>query len=363
MKISKFEARIVNLPIEQPFTQIAVDPNAKRAFVALRLWADDGIEGIGLTSFGAGLTKTLKSAVDQLCELIIGEDPLRIEAIHKKIYNAAAPAGPEGIYTLALSAIDIALWDIKGHALGQPVWKLLGGLRDRVPTYASGTMMRTFSDEDVAKAAAKVVELGFNEMKMHLAMPGSGSVKREIERAKLVRDVIGPERKLMADINQRWRPEQAMAIGQQLEQFNLTWLEDVTACLDYQGMAQVTQALTTPVAAGELLWGVTPFRHMIEMRSVDIVMIDILRVGGITNWLKVAAMAEAFNMPVISHLLPEIQAHVVAAAPNGLTLEFMPWSSQIYEEIPWPQKGEVLLSDKPGLGLKFSKESLEKYGA
>jgi L-alanine-DL-glutamate epimerase-like enolase superfamily enzyme len=361
MKITGYRSWIANLPIEQPFTRIGEDPNARRAFIALELLTDDGIKGIGVTSFGAKLTKTLKSAVDQFAELITGEDPTRIEAIRRKLYDAAAPAGPEGVFTLALAAIDIALWDIKGKAFNQPLWKLLGGNRNKVPTYASGALMRTMKADLMMTACERMIEKGFREIKMHLAISDSGYVGSDIERAKLVRDVIGPEVKLMADINQRWRVDQAVSIGSQLEEFNFTWLEDVTACQDYAGLAHVASSLTTPIASGELLWGLTPFRELIETRATDIVMIDLLRAGGITAWMKIAALAEAFNMPVVTHLLPEIHLHLLAAIPNGLTVEYMPWSFRLFEETPQPVDGSLTMFPGAGLGLKFDYKALEHY--
>jgi L-alanine-DL-glutamate epimerase-like enolase superfamily enzyme len=134
----------------------------------------------------------------------------------------------------------------------------------------------------------------------------------------------------------------------------------VTAHDDYTGLARVADALITPLAGGECLYGITPFRHMIEAQSVDIVMIDLNRVGGISNWMKVAAMAEAFNLPVVSHLLPEIHVHLIAAVPNGLTVEYMPWSFRLFEEVPAPVNGELVVPNKPGLGLEFSRE-IDRY--
>jgi L-alanine-DL-glutamate epimerase-like enolase superfamily enzyme len=124
----------------------------------------------------------------------------------------------------------------------------------------------------------------------------------------------------------------------------------------------VADALDTPVAGGEYVYGIAPFRHLLEARSVDIVMIDLLRVGGIANWMKVAGMAQAFNLPAVSHLFPEIHVHLVAAAPNGLTVEYMPWSLRLYEEAPVPVNGELTVPARPGLGLRFDRKVIERYG-
>jgi L-talarate/galactarate dehydratase len=266
-----------------------------------------------------------------------------------------------------LSAIDIALWDIRGKALNLPLWKLLGGARQRVATYASGALRRNLSLDQVVTAAGKLKEKGFREMKTQLALPGDTSPAKEVERMRRVREAIGPDIKLMCDINQRWRPEQAIDIGKRVEDagVGLFWLEDVTDHDDYAGIARVNAALSTPICGGELVWGIVPFRHMIEARSVDYVMIDLARVGGITQWLKVAGMAEAFNLPVVSHVIPEIHSHLVAAAPNGLTVEYMGWMLKLFDGVAEfdPGSGELALSDRAGLGLEFSQATIDRYAA
>ena len=180
-----------------------------------------------------------------------------------------------------------------------------------------------------------------------------------------VREAIGPDIKLMCDINQRWRPEQAIDIGKRVEDagVGLFWLEDVTTADYFAGLARVTAALSTPVAGGEYVWGIVPFRHMVERHSVDVVMFDLVRVGGITQWLKVAGMAEAFNLPVVSHLIPEVHVHLIGAIPNGLTVEYMPWLAPLFEEVPEQQNGELVMPTAPGLGLKFDQATVDRYRA
>ena len=363
MKITRIHTQIVRLPADEPLAGGPAVAGATRDFVALQVGTDAGIEGLGVTFFGGALTGALKAAVDALGALTIGEDPLRIEAIVNKLRAASGNCGPGGIFTLALSAIDIALWDIKGKALNQPLSTLVGGCRERVPTYASGALMRTFTLEHVAKAGQKLVADGFRQMKMQLALPADTSPGREVERARVIREAVGESTDLMCDINQRWDVRQAISIGKRIEQYHLFWLEDVVAHDDYPGLARVADALDTPVAGGEYVYGAVPFRHMLEARSVDIVMIDLVRAGGITQWLKIAGMAEAYNLPVVSHLLPEIHVHLIAAIPHGLTVEYMPWSARLFEEVPVPVKGELTVPDKPGLGLKFDQAALKRYGA
>ena len=363
MKITHIHTHIVRLPADEPLAGGPAAAGATRDFVTLQVGTDAGIEGIGVTFFGGALTGALKTAVDALGALAIGEDPLRIEAIVSKLRAASGNCGPGGIFTLALSAIDIALWDIRGKALNLPLSTLVGGCRERVPTYASGALMRHFPLDHVAKAGARLVANGFRQMKTQLALPGDTSPEREVERIRVIREAIGEDIDLMCDINQRWDVRRAIAIGRRLEDYHLYWLEDVTAHDDYQGLAQIAGALATPVAGGEYVYGAVPFRHMLEARSLDIVMIDVLRAGGITGWLKIAALAQAFNLPVVSHLLPELHVHLIAAIPNGLTVEYMPYSLRLFEDAPQPQQGELQVPDRPGLGLSFDRAVLKRYGA
>ena len=361
MKITGIHTDILRIPEDDPLADMPEEEGRLRPVVILRMRTDAGIEGIGLTFYGGALTGTLRSAVEELGALLVGDDPLAIEANLRKLRVAAGDSCGSGIYTLAQAAIDVALWDIKGKALEQPLWKLLGGARERVNTYASGSLRRGLTDAQAATAARRLVDKGFFEMKTQMALPGNPSPAEEVRRVRVVRDAIGPDIRLMCDINQRWRVEQAIDIGHRVADVGLFWLEDVTTCDDYAGLARVNEALSTPIAGGEYVWGIVPFRHMIEARSVDYVMIDLCRVGGITQWMKVAGMAEAFNLPVVSHVMPEMHLHLVAAVPNGLTVEYMPWMLKLYEETPALVKGQLVLPNKPGLGLNFDEKVVGKY--
>src|SRR6267154_1815997 len=227
MKIASYEATTLHVPEDDPLANMPEEAGRKRPIVILRLRTDSGIEGIGVTLYGGKMSGSLRTAVEELAALTVGEDPLRIEKIVAKLRAGTGDAcGPGGIFTLALSAIDTALWDIKGKALGQPLWKLLGGHRNRVPTYASGSLRRGLTDDQAQRAAQTLLKKGFKEMKTQMALPGNP-----------------------------------------------------TPADDFAGLARVTAALKTPIAGGEYVWGIVPLRHMIEAHSVDIVMVDLARVG------------------------------------------------------------------------------------
>jgi L-talarate/galactarate dehydratase len=359
MKITHVTTRVLRTPADNPLVVGLPAPTDTREFVTVELGTDQGLVGLGLTFFGGALTPALKSAVDTLAGLTVGEDPARVEAIAAKCRRAASHAGPGGIYTLALSAIDIACWDLKGKAVGQSVCALLGGLRDRVPTYASGALMRPHPVRYLAEAGPRLVKMGFRQMKMQCGSEPTAAAS--IERVRVMREAIGPDVDLMCDINQLWSVNQAIEIGYRIAPYHLFWLEDPVAHDDYAGLARVADNLVTPIAAGEYHYGIVPFRHMLEARSIDIVMIDLLRAGGITQWMKIAGMAEAFNLPVVSHLVPEFHVHLVAAIPNGLTVEYMPWSLRLFQETPALADGHLVVPKAPGFGLEFDAAAIKRY--
>src|SRR6266404_645805 len=336
MKISHVTTRVLSTPADNPLVVGLPAPTDTREFVLLELGTDQGLVGIGLTFFGGALTPALRAAVDGLARLTVGMDPSQIEAIAVKCRRMAGSSGPGGVFALALSAVDMACWDLMGKAAGRSVCALLGGLRDRAPTYASGALMRQHPVDYLAKAGPRLRDMGFRQMKMQCG--SEPTVAASIERVRVMRESIGADVDLMCDINQLWSVHHAIDVGQ-----------------------RIADALDTPIAAGEYHYGIVPFRHLLEARSIDIVMIDLLRVGGITQWMKVAGMAEAFNLPVVSHLVPEIHVHLVAAVPNGLTVEYMPWTLRLYEETPPIEGGQLVVPKKPGLGLAFDQAALKRY--
>lgn len=363
MKITGLRTELVNLPADEPLAGAVTRPGDVRPTVLLELQTADGIQGIGFTFFGQGLSPALRGAVQGLGELTVGCDTNSITGIRGKLEAAAGGSGPGGIFTLALSAIDMALWDIQGKALELPLWKLLGGDGEPVPTYASGALMRDLTLDAALAAAGRLLDSGFNEMKMQLALPGATTPDKEVERARLIRERIGPDIRLMCDINQRWRLDEAIPLGRRLEEIGFFWLEDIVAHDDVAGMARVAATLATPLAAGEYVYGLGPLRGLMEAGAVDILMVDPFRVGGITQWLKAAALAEAFHLPIVSHLAPEVQVHLVGAVPNGLTVEFMPWSVAMFEEVPWPENGMLRMPTGPGLGLHIDRKAIDRYRA
>jgi L-alanine-DL-glutamate epimerase-like enolase superfamily enzyme len=355
VRVASVRVRTVVVPDDDLCAGLPERQARVRSIVTLRLLTDDGAEGIGIAFAHGGLSRSLHAAVQELADLTVGEDPERIEEVTAKLRRHASTFATSGLFLTAISSLDCALWDIKAKAAGQPLWKLLGGFRQRIPAYASGQLHRGVSNAELVGACERVLARGFRHVKMHLGFDNLSPVQ-ELERARLVRNALGPDVNLGGDINERWSVGKAVDMGRRLEEIGFFWLEDPTRGDDYSGLAQISAALSTPVMAGENNWGTSPFRLMLEGKAVDFLMIDVMNVGGISPWIKVAAMAELFNVPVVSHIMPEFQAQLVAAVPNGLMAEHKQWTWRLFDGVPEFAGGDFVLSDRPGHGLSFSPE-------
>ncbi len=328
-------------------------------FVTLELQTDDGVIGIGYSGFvPVEMLAGLKATLDALTECAVGEDPRHIEAISAKLLALGGQGAPAGVVTSAVAAIDVALWDIRGKQLGMPLFRLLGGDSRRVPAYASGFLWREYDAAALVETSLELISSGFRAMKFR--MGGHEDIFKEVHRMQALRSAVGERVALMVDINQGWDVSTSIRVGREMEACGLYWLEDPIDHQDYEGLARIAAALDTPIATGEYHYGIAPFAHMLQREAVDVVMVDLLRAGGITPWMKVAHMAEAWNRPVVSHLAPEILGHCVAAAPNGLIVEHMPWSLHLFEDCPRidADDGCLALPEEPGLGLAFDEAAI-----
>ncbi len=361
MKITGSEVHLLGLPADEPLVGRPASPGATRPTVLLRLRTDEGVEGIGFTFLGSGLSRALKVAVEDLAALCVGFDPLDPAPMLDRLTALAGGSGPAGIFTLAVAALDIALWDIRGKAAGQPLWRMLGASGEPVPTYASGALMREFDLDTILRACRHLVDAGYGQVKMQLALPGGHDRSREIDRIRRIREALGNETLLMCDINQRWSVPQALEMGQALEEFDLCWLEDPVSHEDLRGQAAVKAGQPLKIATGEFIYRPSGFEVLLASAAPDFVMIDPFRAGGITPWLTIAGMAHAEGRPVVSHLAPEIQVHLIGAVPNGWTVEYMPWSIALFREVPWPDRGYLRPPKGPGLGLVIDDAAVNRY--
>jgi L-talarate/galactarate dehydratase len=331
-----------------------------RELVFVELHTDEGIDGLGVTYWHGAMAPALRAAVEALARHVVGLDPMRVEQVGSVLRQVVGRTSAEGsgIFHLAMAAIDTACWDIRAKAAGQPLSVLLGGYRDRVPGYASGALLRGYPVGVLEQTAGKLLDLGFRQLKLQCGderTPGESA-----DRVRAVREAVGPDIELMLDVNQLWGTHEAVELGISLEPWRLSWIEDPVVP-DPVALAQVARALRTPVTAGEYAYGVAQFRHLIEAKAVDIVMIDLLRVGGVTNWLKVAALAQAHNLPVVSHRLPELDVQLVSAVPSGLTIEYRPLTAGLFRQAPRFADGYVLVPDQPGHGLSLDPGAIRRY--
>ncbi len=360
MKVAQIRSTALSIPLERPMFV----GNKSRLFsrfnpIVVQLITDEGIDGFGIAFAEEDKrVKSLKVAIDELGEVIIGQDVFRWAEAWEKLFEATGHMGHRGYGIYALSAIDSALWVIRAKTLGMPLSRLLGGYSERVPAYASHMLFRNWTLDELQKDAALLVDQGFRCMKMNM---GDKPLSAEIERIRVTREAVGEDIDIMIDANWSWTVPQAIKIGHALEPYNVKWLEDPLASDDAEDLRQVANALSIPIAAGETYCTKYEFRQLMEKRAVNVLIVDLQRVGGVTEWMKVAAMAQAWKVPVASHLFDEFSSHLVAAVPNGFMVEYMPWWDLIYQEPPQVKDGYMNISEKAGLGLELDPDALKKY--
>jgi L-alanine-DL-glutamate epimerase-like enolase superfamily enzyme len=345
--------------VDLPGTDWIVKP-AIQSFgcVLVFMDTDEGMTGESvLWTFGTQRLNVLNSMVLSLRGDMLGEDPHDQERIWRKLWSELGFFGVEGISVFGLSAMDRACWDVVGKAAGKPLYKLLGAYRDEVPTYASGFWLQQSTDE-LVKDAREFVREGYRAIKMRIGKP---RVEEDVERVQAVRVAVGQDVALMVDANQRFTVEHAIRLGRRLEEFDLTWFEEPVPAYDLDGSARVAAALDVPIASGENAYTRVGFRRMLEKKAADIVMPDLIRVGGITEFLKVAHMAEACDVPVTPHLFPEESMHLVGALSNSTYVENISWLSPLYAEKIELKNGRIVLPQRPGFGFTFDPEVIERY--
>lgn len=359
MRVAKMRSIALSIPLKRPFVGGRQRPRRVINPALVELATEEGLEAFGLAfAWNDRQVRSLKACIDDLEEIVLGQDIFRLAEAWQKLWENTGHMGHQGYGIYALSAIDTALWVLQAKALGMPLARLLGGHREKVPAYASHLLFRDWSLDELQKDAAALVEKGFRSLKMNM---GDKPVKSELERLKAVREAVGPEIDILIDVNWGWTVSQTIRMGRELERCDVYWLEDPLSSDDPDDLAHVASALDVPIAAGETFCTKHGFRPLIEKRAVDILIIDLQRVGGLTEWMKVAAMAQAWNLPVASHLFHDFLVHAIAAVPNGLVVEYMPWWDVIYQEPPQIKDGYLEITDKPGLGLELDARAVQSY--
>jgi D-arabinonate dehydratase len=323
-----------------------------------QVFTDEGITGF-VPARGGALVKSLVE--EALKPYVVGEDPINNERIWSRMYWGSLSNGRRGAFMIALSIIDNAVWDIKGKAAKQPINKLLGGFQDSVNTYGSGINLNLTNDE-LVKQMTDFVKDGFKAVKMKI---GHRDPKIDLERIRLVRAAIGPDIDLMVDANNAWGLMAAIDIAKRMEEFDIYWLEEPILADEIGSLAKLAKETSIPIAVGENHYGKWEFKEMIEQGAVEVVQCDIGKCGGVTEFLKIAAIADAYGLPVCPHNSDFIDVPCIAAIPNGLFQEYVKVNIepvyQIVRDPIRPVNGMFAPSNKPGFGIELIPEAANKF--
>ncbi len=353
MKVTKIETLVVPMQMDKPIGS-ALGQLTGFGCILVTVHTDEGISGENLIfTLNNRRTKVLVQMVEDLTDVIVGFDAGHIAAFWARAWTSINFLGHQGVSVVGISAIDGALWDALGKARNMPIYRMLGGAKSRIPAYHSGGLWLDRSIEALVDEALGFKQAGWKAMKMRL---GLADPREDIARVRAVRDAIGPDIRLMADANQGKTESEAIRLGRMLEEFNLTWFEEPLPAWDLAGLARVAQALDTPIASGETEYTRYGFRRMLELRSADILMPDLQRVGGVSEFVRVAHMAESHDVPVSSHLFPETSLQVLGGLSNSIFLEYMPWFSPLYNESLEFENGDAIVPERPGWGFTFNRE-------
>jgi D-arabinonate dehydratase len=385
MKIVDIRTIPLSYRCEPPYGS-AGGMQARRGSLLVEIETDERVIGIGEAGVGGSVTANVVERV--LRPMLIGEDPLLIEGLWQKMFARTRQFGRRGIVINAISGIDIALWDIAGKVARLPLYRLLGGCRDKVEAYASGGFYQEGkSADDLAGEAEGYRARGFKGMKMKVGRNPSTQThlrhlvdqagrcevepEEDIVRVAAVRRALGPRDKLMVDVNCAWSPAFAIEMGRAMEPYKLYWIEEPVATDDIAGSAMVADALATPVAGYETEVGLDGFRELIARGAVDIVQPDLAWSGGFSECRRIAAFAQAHHRMVAPHafagaVLLAASLHFIAAIPNGLVLEFDQNPNGLRDEllkepIRIGNDGMISLPERPGLGIELDPAAVERY--
>lgn len=356
---------ILDLPID------AMGAFRFHSWLIVEITSDTGLVGIGEAALAPRVTKQLIDLY--LTPILLGQNPFDSEYLWQHMYRRTMAFGRKGIGMVAISAVDIAIWDLLGKATKQPVFRLLGGkTKEKIPVYAS----RLYSQplEDLAKEAQQYKDQGYRAMKLRFGwgpVDGAAGMQRNVELVRTVREAVGYEIDLMADAYMGWTLDYARRMIPLLEPYQLRWLEEPVIPDDIAGYAALKAMNRIPIAGGEHEFTLYGFRELLDQKAVDYIQFDTNRVGGITQARKISALAEAYEVPVIPHAGQMHNYHIVMASLNSPMAEFFPivdvevgnelfW--YIFKGEPVPRNGSIELDESlPGLGLEINEEALKQF--
>jgi L-alanine-DL-glutamate epimerase-like enolase superfamily enzyme len=358
MLIESLTTTLVEVPLPKPIGT-AIHQMRSVGCVLTEIRTTDGVSGQGLAfTLNADRLRAFDEMILGMAPLVVGEDARNVERIGQSIWSAINPTGHKGVTISALSAIDTALWDCIGKAANMPLAKLFGGMRDRVDTYASSGLWLSHSVEELTAEAQRFVDQGFWGMKIRI---GSDYADDDIRRIQAIRDTVGDDIDLYVDANQAFTPKQAIRIGRQLEQFNLVWFEEPVSALDLVGHGEVRTALDTPIASGETEYTRFGMQAMLDARAADILMPDLQRIGGLSEFRKAAAAAAAQHTNVSSHFFTEYSLSIAGSTANCVSVEHIDWFSPLFNEQVVLEGGQLVIPDRPGTGFTFDEQSIAAH--
>lgn len=358
-RIDRVRCQLYFVPLRQPASDAKVFTGRQKPLdqvAVLLAWIQttDGAEGFGLSYSKRAGGPALHAHAREIAPELLGEDPSDIGRLWDKLQWAGASVGRGGLAVQAIAAFDVALWDLKAKRAGLPLAKLLGAYRDGVRCYnTSGGFLSVPAEEAVANAQAALAS-GVGGIKLKVGHPDP---RVDIERVELARKRLGDDVALMVDANQQWDRPTALRMGRRLEPYNLVWIEEPLDAFDAQGHADLARALDTPVATGEMLTSVAEHWRLLEAGAADILQPDAPRVGGISQFMKVSALADHMGVPIAPHFAMELHLHLAAAQPRESWVEHFDWLEPLFNERLELRDGRMLIPSRPGLGLTVSDQA------
>jgi L-alanine-DL-glutamate epimerase-like enolase superfamily enzyme len=352
--IRRVETYLVDLIPERPRTD-AIQSFVKQETIFVEIETDDAV-GIGYAyTIGTGGRAVMELLRNDLLPLLPGEDAGQIETIWQKLFWATHGTAVGAITSLALAAVDIALWDHRGKSLGQPLWRLAGGARRSVPLYdTEGGWLHLSTDELVAGALASQRQ-GWPGIKLKVGKPRP---EEDVERLRAVREAVGLGMDIMVDANQSMTCAEAKRRARLFEPLDLFWFEEPLPAEDIGGHVHLAASTSIPIAVGESIYSPSHFREYLAVGAAGILQPDVARVGGITPWLKVAHLAETFNVKVAPHFLMELHVSLAAAVPNALYVEHIPQLRSITRGELEITNGEAVAPETPGIGIDWDDQAI-----
>lgn len=356
--ITEVTTTFLSIPLDRPLVTAAFPiPAIDTALVQVRTAA--GHEGVAWSfAFGRGRVASLVRLIEDLAEAVVGNDALCRESTWAMLAKRVGFIGPRGLAAIAMSTIDTACWDIAGQAAGQPVYRLLGGFRNAVETYASQGLWLDRSLDELANEARALVEQGFRAVKMRA---GSGDPVQDEVRVRVVREAIGPDVGLMVDANQAWDLKQTLSMARRLEPYDLLWLEEPMPHTRVDDYRRAASQLPMPLCTGESEYLKDDMLRLARAQAADYLMPDLMRMGGVTEWVKVAHTCESFGLEITPHLFMEHSTHLAAACPNAVWQEYQPWWQPIMARPIEVSDGRIVLSDQPGFGIELADDAVAHY--